>query len=360
MQLKITKRDKFIDQKTCKLLIDDFINDSYAGRRLKANGTKISKGTISNYNYLKQNFDAFCDKNTFEVKIYVFNNLTQKEKESANRYYKKFYQAFTSFLYNEKNYFDNYVGLIIKCLRSFFNYLEKDRSVSIGAFHKSFYIPVEEIPIIALSHEQLNFLIFNKEFNTLIIAKNLEKAKDIFVFGCTVALRVSDLLSLTKKNLQVKGDKYYIQVKSQKTNTHTSIKLPDYAVDILEKHKSKKANLLPSVSSAWFNTQLKELSMYIPDNFEIIKTRERRGKQVIVYRDPIKKTHYKLSDHISTHTMRRTAITNMLCLGMPEHLVRKISGHAANSKEFFRYVKLSQSFIDDETDRFFDQIKVLD
>jgi len=54
--------------------------------------------------------------------------------------------------------------------------------------------------------------------------------------------------------------------------------------------------------------------------------------------------------------MRRTAITSMLCLGMPEHLVRKISGHAANSKEFFRYVLLSQSFIDDETDKVFDKL----
>jgi intergrase/recombinase len=57
--------------------------------------------------------------------------------------------------------------------------------------------------------------------------------------------------------------------------------------------------------------------------------------------------------------MRRTAITNMLCLGMPEHLVRKISGHAANSKEFYRYVQLSQSFIDNETDQFFERVKNL-
>ena len=54
--------------------------------------------------------------------------------------------------------------------------------------------------------------------------------------------------------------------------------------------------------------------------------------------------------------MRRTAITTMLCLGMPEHLVRKISGHAANSKEFFRYVLLSQSFIDQETDLMFEKL----
>lgn len=35
--------------------------------------------------------------------------------------------------------------------------------------------------------------------------------------------------------------------------------------------------------------------------------------------------------------MRRSAITVMLGLGVPEQVVRKISGHAPGSKEFFKY-----------------------
>ena len=95
----------------------------------------------------------------------------------------------------------------------------------------------------------------------------------------------------------------------------------------------------------------------IPDDFEMVKIRERKRKQVIVFKDPQKKINYKLSDHITTHTMRRTAITTMLNLGMPEHIVRKISGHAANSKEFFRYVQMSQSVIDFELDKIFEKIR---
>jgi intergrase/recombinase len=57
--------------------------------------------------------------------------------------------------------------------------------------------------------------------------------------------------------------------------------------------------------------------------------------------------------------MRRTAITTMLNLGMPEHIVRKISGHAANSKEFFRYVRMSQNIIDQESDKIFEQIRTI-
>jgi integrase len=356
-KLKITRKDKFLDQTTLLKLLDDFINDSYAGRRTKKNGTKISDGTVNNYLYLKKNLVEFSEQSSFELKLFVVNNLTQSDKERANRYYKKFYKSFTSYMYDKKKYFDNYVGLIIKCLRSFFNYLELERNVSVGSYHKTFYVPQEEIPIVALTQEQLRYFIYDEDFNTLVKKNKLSEAKDIFVFGCTVALRVSDLLKLSKKNLQVQGDKYYIQVKSQKTNTHTAIKLPDYAIEIIQKHKGRQSTLLPNYSAAWVNTKFKRLAKLIPDDFEMIKTRERRGRQVIVYKDPKKRIHYNLSDHISTHTMRRTAITTLLNLGMPEHMVRKISGHAANSKEFFRYVKLSQSFMDDETDKVFDQMK---
>ncbi len=357
VKVKISRKVKYLDETTFLRLIDDFINDSYAGRRTKKNGTRISSGTIKNYDYLKKNLIEFCGQSSFEVKLFVVNNLTQTEKERAKRYYKKFYKSFTAYMYDKKKYYDNYVGLIIKCLRSFFNYLETERNISVGTYHRSFFVPSEEIPIIALNHEQLNYIIYNEDFDQAARENGLEKVKDIFVFGCTVALRVSDLLKLSRKNLLVQGDRYYISVKSQKTNTHTSIKLPDYAVEIIQKYHKRQRTLLPSISSAWFNTRLKDLAQLIPDNFEMVKTRERRGKQVIVYKDPKRRIHYKLSDHISTHTMRKTAITTMLCLGMPEHLVRKISGHAANSHEFFRYVQLSQSFIDDETDKVFEQIK---
>jgi len=47
----------------------------------------------------------------------------------------------------------------------------------------------------------------------------------------------------------------------------------------------------------------------------------------------------------------------MLSLGMPEHIVRKISGHATNSKEFFLYVKMAQNVIDQESDKVFERIR---
>jgi hypothetical protein len=49
--------------------------------------------------------------------------------------------------------------------------------------------------------------------------------------------------------------------------------------------------------------------------------------------------------------MRRTAITNLLVLGMPELIVRQISGHAPGSKAFYLYVSFAQRYIDDAIDK---------
>ena len=56
-------------------------------------------------------------------------------------------------------------------------------------------------------------------------------------------------------------------------------------------------------------------------------------------------------DYVSSHIMRRTAITNLLMLGVSELTVRKISGHTDNSSSFKRYINLAQAYIDSDLDR---------
>ena len=286
------------------------------------------------------------------LRIFVVDKASQKDKERIARTYKKFYQDFCTYLYAQ-GYFDNYVGLIIKCLRSFFNYLKIERNLSVGEYHRLFYVPIEQIPIIALSPAQLRYIMHDPEFIQSIQESRLEEVRDIFIFGCCVALRVSDLLALSPKNLIRDNGNQYIRVRSLKTRTDTQVKLPDYAIDIIKKYKGKQKGLLPQITKEYLNSRLKEMSRLVKNNTQVIKTRERRGRQVVIYKNAQKKEHFTLADLISTHTMRRTGITTMLSLGMAEHLVRRISGHAANSKEFFRYVELAQEYIDTETDKVF-------
>lgn len=357
--MRITKKVKYLQNQDFFQLFNQFIKDSTKGTRIKADGKKIRSSTINNYINLQKQINGFVNDTGYTIKLYLTNHLTDKEKIQANAYNKKFFIDFTNYLYIKKDFYDNYVGLIIKGLRTFYNYLNTELGIYVGEFHKKFYVPSEDIDIVVLSPEQINFLISDKNLNT-ILPEHLHKVKDIFVFGCTVALRYSDLMKLKPENLKLYNNTYYLKVTSIKTNTNTRIKLPNYAVDILKKYNKKQKYLLPQISNAWLNKCLKELANYLNFNQPLIKYRTKRGVKCTVYKNKLKRQHYTLADHISTHTMRRTAITTMLRLGMPDQLVRKISGHGPTSKEFFKYVEFAQNYMDEHTDLVFEKLMSLE
>lgn len=312
--------------------------------------------SIEPYVYLRKLLYDFSVKKNFPLRIYSVSTLKKRELQAEKKYWTRFYTEFTEYLYTDCNCYDNYVGSNIKRLRAFFNYLNEEKEMNVGSFHKKFYTHSEEIEIITLVPEQLNFLIYNKEFEDAL-PDHLKKTKDMFVFGCTVALRISDIFKLSKNNLESINGKHYLKTRSQKTNTLTRIVLPDYAVAIINKYKDQQKTIFPKISKARFNLNIKSMIKRTNWTAEQIKTRQKRGQTVVVYKNPKTKEPYRFCDLITSHTMRRTAITTMLCLHMPENLVRKISGHAPGSKEFFRYVELSQKYMDNETEKVYDQIK---
>jgi site-specific recombinase XerD len=346
--------EKVICSDSIFALFESFIRDSSLGIRTKKDGRRIKYSTVENYLHVRKTMLEYHASGGLEWKIYYYNRLNQREKKQAKLFNIRFYNAFTAFLY-KKGMFDNSVGSIIKTLKAFYTYLEIEKNMDVGPYYKSFIVARESIQIIALSSDQLAYIMNHDDFIEKVKERGLEEIRDIFIFGCMVALRISDLMQLDQKNLSRIGTNTYLKVKSQKSNTHTSIKLPAIAIEILRKYKGKK-KLLPQYSLFWFNELLKRMGKLLPDNMELIKVRERKGKQVIIYKDAKKKTHYTLADHLSSHVMRRTGITTMLALGMQEHLVRKISGHSPNSSSFYRYVQYNQQMLDKATDDVFNQL----
>ncbi len=230
--------------------------------------------------------------------------------------------------------------------------LIKERNLSVGNFHQQFYVYKEEIQILTLQPDQLQKLITDTQLENGL-RPVLLKTKDILVAGCTVALRYSDLINLQKTNLRNYNQQYYLKVQSKKTKVYTDIKLPAYVVEIFKKYSSAGNRLLPYFNIVRLNIYLKELTEHLGWTNEVVKTRQKRGKAIVIYKDLKQKKHFRFCDLVSTHIMRRTAITTMLRLEMPEHLVRKISGHAPNSIEFHKYVDIAQNYLDAETDKVF-------
>lgn len=270
--MRITKKTKFITGDQVFVFYNQLIKESTSGKRLKKNGRRIRSSTIDSYYSTQRLLQEFIKEKNFELKIYLVNNLTKKETEQAKKYYKKFFKEFTDYLYFKKDFFDNYVGIIVKILRMFFNYLNTEVGLGVGEFHKNFYVHTEEIPIVVFSPEELNYLIYNEELNQKLPA-HLRRAKDVFVFGCTVALRFSDLMALKRTNIEFYNNSYYLKVTSIKTDTSTSIKLPDYAVEILKKYQKKYKTLLPTHSKNWYGQCFKELGRQLHFNNPTIKYR---------------------------------------------------------------------------------------
>jgi integrase len=341
-------------------LFDKFIKDSYKGRRLKADGTRIKAQTIQNYEYVIHYLKEYEAIFNTVLRIKVFASTNKRFFLAERKYWKKFYYEFTNFLYSKKNCFDNYVGTIIKVIRIFFNYLNKELGIHTGDFYKSFHVCKEEVPIITLLPEQLKFLINDKAFEDKLTA-SLLKTKNIFVFGCTVALRVSDLFAIKFTDIEQRVDAFYLPVKTIKTGTVVRIKLPEYAMAIVnrfkEKAKGRKA-IFPPIPRTRFNNHLKLIAEAAQWIGEVGKLRTKRGVAVeAVFGRSNKK--YRFCDLVSSHIMRRTAITTMLMLGMKEHVVKQISGHSNDSKSFYRYVNLVQSYMDNEMDAVFNKLAMV-
>lgn len=348
-------------------LFERFIKESYQGKRTKADGSRVKEQTIRNYEYVLRYLQDYEQQACELIRIQLIKNRSQRLFMAEKKYWRKFYAGFTQYLYKEKNCYDNYVGTVIKTIRIFFNWLQREKGINTGEFYKSFYVCKEEVPIVTLVPDRLQLLMNNKEFDSKLNV-SLRKAKSIFIFGCTVGLRVSDLFNIRFTDIEKHGEMQYLPVKTQKTGAIVRIKLPQHAIDIVENFRLTAKNrktVFPPVPRTRFNNQLKEIAELAGWTEAVGKQRSKKGISIDIKKKGNNTTEreiskndrvYRFCDLVSSHTMRRTAITTMLMMGMKEHVVKQISGHAGNSKSFHRYVNLVQPFMDEEMDKVFSKL----
>ncbi len=335
-------------RKTIKQLLllpqfQQFITASATGRRLMPSGRKLRTGTIEQYQliyYLLEDFEKTKQK---IVRIRLINSTAIRIIQKEKNYWERFFRAFSSFLYKDRDCYDQYVGSVFKGIKTFFHYLIVEKALPVGEFHKKFRIPAESFVPVVLSPSQLRFLILDKAFEKML-SPSLQKTKDIFVFGCTVALRYSDLMQLKKTDIQYTAEGVNAVLHTQKTGAEVRIPLPDYAIAIINKYKRKAGrHVLPRSANSNFNLQIKLLIKKAGWNHTLSKIRHKQGRPVEI-KNKLGEI-WRFYDHITAHTMRRTAITTLLLLGVDEASVRRISGHAPGSKEFYRYVIIVQDFL---------------
>ena len=162
------------------------------------------------------------------------------------------------------------------------------------------------------------------------------RVRDFYCFGCFTGLRFSDLKNLRPSNISENEIKLNIQ--KTKTIDHR-IPLNEYAKAILKKYEDTIWEPLPVISSQKFNKFIKECCQIVKIDTPTSITRyigtRRLDKTVPKY------------DLITSHTARKTFVTNSLMLGMKEMVVRNITGHK-KEETFRRYVKIAESLKQEE------------
>lgn len=165
----------------------------------------------------------------------------------------------------------------------------------------------------------------------LVKESTYDKVRDVFLIGCYTGQRFSDYSVLKISDIiemEVDGKKYKVIKKKQK-KTGKEVLLPilnDNIIALLDKW----GGILPKVAISTMNSKIKKVCK-LAGIIDTVKKYETIGgieKEIILSKDLL----------ISSHTARRSCITNLYLEGKLDLIqIRSISGHKTE-QSFYRYL----------------------
>lgn len=289
---------------------DDYIDK---GKPIKTYNTIKGQVTVRNY------IEIFAKEKGFKITFDVIDE--------------DFFELLRDYSYQTKEIKQNYFCKIMKVLKSFLNWAT-DKGYNTTRDFEKFKASDHDIDIIYLSFEELMKL-YNKDMKS----DKLSQVRDFYCMGCFTGLRFSDLSKLHLANIS--DDHIVISIQKTKTQNH-AIKLNKYAKEILNKYKGTIYEPLPVISSQKFNE-------YIKDCCELAEINQSFTIHWFVGNQKKSLTQPK-HRFITSHTARKTFITNSLLLGMEPKAIKKI----ANIKKdavLDKYMKVTEAFTDEQMDK---------
>lgn len=243
-----------------------------------------------------------------------------------------FFEKIQDYTFLECKNKNSYLAFLIKTLKTFMNW-SYEREYHDNLKFKKFKAKEDETEIIYLTMDELMTL-----YNFKYESESLNRVRDVYVFNCVTGLRISDCKALKPSNI----GKDYLTITIIKTKANnTKIPLNKFSREILSKYKNTIHEPIPIISDQKFNKYIKVCCEKAGINTLITKTRYVGQKRV-----DLTVPKWKL---ITSHTARKTFVTNSLILGMKEMVVRNITGHK-KEESFRRYVKIAEDFKKQEMD----------
>lgn len=194
-----------------------------------------------------------------------------------------------------------------------------------------------------------------------------EQVRDIFLVGCYTCQRVSDYNNISPDSFTTtaKGTPI-IRLTQQKTHTEVKISIMNPNLQaICEKYGYNLPSVVDVILNRYIKEILKELSETVPSLAVKVRTKltMKQRKQeddgrITVERNSKGEVMMPRYNCVTTHTARRSGITNMYLTHKYTILqMMHVSGHKTQ-KTFMDYIKLSSDEIADEIDAIANQTKM--
>lgn len=278
----------------------DFYIDRFTKVPSESTKRLVKKDSMKSYKSAKKVLEGYVE----------FKGLTNLNFEDVIR---TFYYDFIEYLY-EKNYSTNYIGTIIKNLKTIMKSSFEFGHHSNVEFKKSYFSKIKE----EINHPYLNLIELDKILNLKLDDAKDEIIRDIFIIQCNSGLRIEDLLEFLKNPhySELKNGAKLLHKETNKTGAEIFAPLNKYIKLILDKRDGK---LPPSINSVEINKRIKEIcrKAKITGSYTIKRTE-----------GGVKKSFTKPKcEFISTHTARRSFCTNAYMQKVPPHLIMLVSGH---------------------------------
>lgn len=234
-----------------------------------------------------------------------------------------FIQAFHTFLRTDKGMAQNSSTKHLKLLKKIINVAVANSYMTFNPF-MTYKVEREPVEIDFLDEEELRRII---NFDTPL--PRLERAKDMFLFGCFTGLSYIDIKTLAPEHFERDGaGRIWIKKRRVKTGVLSRIPLLPIAKMILDKYRDGE-KLLPIQDPADVNKYLKDIAILC-----------------------------NINKRITFHTSRHTfASTVTLANNISLEVVSKMLGHT-NTRMTTHYAKLVDKCIGEQMDRLADTFSV--
>jgi integrase len=286
-----------------------FIQDCEAGVRLSPKRQKLKPASIGSYKTTKGYLMKF---QSHTKKILSLKDFSQNDIDK-----------FSDFLIIDEEFAMNTHAKAMMDLLQIIKYAVKLKKIPAAKMVElEFDTRREETDSIYLTESEILQLLEIKDFDDPIH----EQVRDVFVVGCFTGMRFSDYSTIDTNAIR-NNRLEFIQ---KKTGGKVTIPIHPVVNTILKKYN----NELPKVPrNNEFNRIIKIVGEKLPC-LHVPFTRQ------VTYGRELKEIIAMKYSMISTHTSRRSALSNEYLKGTDPLIIMSMSGHKSH-KSFMRYIKVS-------------------